>query len=470
MFTLNVYILSMVISAAVTFLFSPFRKAMFGRPPGSIRIVSPSKPAILPRSNRTTRTEREDSVEGRRTAVEGDASKENGQIPIHKESIGISVSELVKSNVPSFQKGYKPSWWLSNGHLQTAYCVIGNFTRIHKVTYVRQLLRLPDGGTVSVDTSPPNHTSLPPTAPTVVIAHGLTGGSHESYVRNVVEWVVKPRAEGGLGGRAVVSNYRGCAGTKITSPQFYSAGYTGDYHTVVSYVHSQFPASPLVGAGFSLGASVLARYMGEEGERCALTGGVVLGCPWDIPSMSHTLETGWISQRIYSSAMCKNLMRVVLGASHSEGNKSPITLAAASTSTSTSTSTHTSRHSSTVSSGTSTPNYSTSVTSTGSDIDIPILFPYHNENIPIDQVIAHFVEQKKGNLRLRDFDDYVTCLYGGLRKDQSEKGAFPFKDADAYYEWASSKPLIKNVKRPLLGVNAFDDPVIDGGECSFLFF
>ena len=46
--------------------------------------------------------------------------------------------------------------------------------------------------------------------PTVVVCHGLTGGSHESYVRNVLCWVVKPKSEGGLGGRAVVINVSVC--------------------------------------------------------------------------------------------------------------------------------------------------------------------------------------------------------------------------------------------------------------------
>jgi predicted alpha/beta-fold hydrolase len=86
----------------------------------------------------------------------------------------------------------------------------------------------------------------------------------------------------------VLCQYRGCASVPLTSPQFYSAGYTGDYHTVVNYVSSRYPESILLGVGFSLGASVLARYMGEEGDRCLLSGGIVLGCPWDIPAMSHT--------------------------------------------------------------------------------------------------------------------------------------------------------------------------------------
>ena len=58
----------------------------------------------------------------------------------------------------------------------------------------------------AIDITPPNHKDLPADALTIIVAHGLTGGSHESYVRNVLEWVVRPKSQGGLGGRGVVAN------------------------------------------------------------------------------------------------------------------------------------------------------------------------------------------------------------------------------------------------------------------------
>jgi predicted alpha/beta-fold hydrolase len=72
----------------------------------------------------------------------------------------------------------------------------------------------------------------------------------------------------------------------MTTQQAYSALYTGDYNTVVHHTSVSFPSSPLIGLGFSLGAGVLARYMGEQKERCLLRAGVSLGCPWDVPAMS----------------------------------------------------------------------------------------------------------------------------------------------------------------------------------------
>lgn len=43
-------------------------------------------------------------------------------------------------------------------------------------------------------------------------------------------------------------------------------------------MREKYPDAPLVGLGFSLGANVLTRYIGEEGPRSRLRGGIVLGC------------------------------------------------------------------------------------------------------------------------------------------------------------------------------------------------
>lgn len=56
---------------------------------------------------------------------------------------------------------------------------------------------------------------------------GLTGGSHESYIRAVVTQAIKPKSEGGHGMRAVVMNFRGCGYPSVlTSNQLYHGGYT----------------------------------------------------------------------------------------------------------------------------------------------------------------------------------------------------------------------------------------------------
>ena len=55
----------------------------------------------------------------------------------------------------------------------------------------------------------------------LVVAHGLTGGSHEAYVRAVLANVTPNTDAGGLGFRAVVLNFRGCNGSPVVTPRLY---------------------------------------------------------------------------------------------------------------------------------------------------------------------------------------------------------------------------------------------------------
>lgn len=44
------------------------------------------------------------------------------------------------------------------------------------------------------------------------------------------------------------------------------------------YIAHTYPKAPLVGVGFSLGANVLIRYLGEEGTSSRLLTGCALAC------------------------------------------------------------------------------------------------------------------------------------------------------------------------------------------------
>ena len=68
------------------------------------------------------------------------------------------------------------------------------------------------------------------------------------------------------------------AGVELTSPQFYSAGYTDDLRRAILYLSNRFPRAQLLGIGFSLGANVMTRYLSEEGANSKLTSACVLAC------------------------------------------------------------------------------------------------------------------------------------------------------------------------------------------------
>ena len=100
--------------------------------------------------------------------------------------------------------------------------------------------------------------------PMLVVLHGLSGGSHETYLRHVIAPLVvtgkeeaAQEVDEGRGWEAVVVNSRGCARSKITSNVLFNARSTWDVRQVVQWLRKRFPNRPLFGVGFSLGANIL---------------------------------------------------------------------------------------------------------------------------------------------------------------------------------------------------------------------
>ncbi|EJT96636.1 AB-hydrolase YheT [Dacryopinax primogenitus] len=307
----------------------------------------------------------------------------------------LSIPAFVERAVPSLHKPFKPTWYLPNGHLQTIYCILGDFTKVNLVHYYRKILHFPDGGSIALDLA--GAPSLPPTAPILVVCHGLAGGSYESYVRDVLAEVVGSKQQGGWGWRGAVCNFRGCGGTKLTSPQLYSAGNTNDLRAALLYLSIRFPGAPMVGIGFSLGAGVLTRYLGEEGERSRLRAGMALGCPWDLHKNGERLEENWFVRNTYSKAMGTNLRLFIK--SH-----------------------------------------------------LPEILAH-----PRGQNVKHHIDDlfRFHSPSIRTVDSHVTKHLGG------HTPPFPFATVDAYYRWASCHTWLPSIRVPFLAVNADDDPIVN---------
>lgn len=162
---------------------------------------------------------------------------------------------------------------LFNGHLQTFWTAVRS--QDIPIYYKRRIFSAEDpafAGTFAVDlvVSPYEGTdeTLPPrtiyykdvefdaigsmdTKPMLVTLHGLSGGSHEIYLRHVLRPIVD------AGWEACVVNSRGCAKSKITTGVLYNARATWDVRQIVNWLRKTFPNRPLFGIGYSLGANIL---------------------------------------------------------------------------------------------------------------------------------------------------------------------------------------------------------------------
>jgi predicted alpha/beta-fold hydrolase len=188
-----------------------------------------------------------------------------------KDGRNISFPDLCKAVVPPCH--LNP--FIFNGHLQTMWTVIKS--QDVPIYYKRKIFENEDPtytGTFAVDfvvrpyegedISLPSRTTFfteqefakigsSDSKPMLVTLHGLSGGSHELYLRHVFAPLVNE-----VGGwEACVVNSRGCAKSKITSSVLYNARATWDVRQTVTWLRKQFPNRPLFGIGFSLGANIL---------------------------------------------------------------------------------------------------------------------------------------------------------------------------------------------------------------------
>jgi predicted alpha/beta-fold hydrolase len=132
-----------------------------------------------------------------------------------------------------------------------------------------QVERLP--GIVSLDWSiPACHVTYTDQTPTVLLLHGLAGGSSENYIRVTASHLMN------CGYRCVVMNARGCNGTQLVTPQLFCANYTDDVRQVVWHLQRRLPNAPLCAMGFSLGANILVKYLGEEAADCPLAAAIAV--------------------------------------------------------------------------------------------------------------------------------------------------------------------------------------------------
>lgn len=112
-----------------------------------------------------------------------------------------------------------------------------------------------------------------PTKPLAIVLHGLNGGSAEPLV---MDFVASATASGWT---CVVLNARGLGGTELTAGYPFHGARTSDLGSLVALVAKAAPGVELVGVGYSMGAIILANYLGVSGANCKLSAAVAIsGC------------------------------------------------------------------------------------------------------------------------------------------------------------------------------------------------
>lgn len=203
--------------------------------------------------------------------------------------------------IPSFTpRPFVPAGWLPGAHAQT---VAGRYLRPKTgVRYRRERIDTPDGDFVDLDFAFVPGAADPPAedSPIALVVHGLEGSTNSGYVRETC------RRLWDRGIRAVALNFRSCSGEPNRLARFYHAGDTGDVAHVLDLLAERNPGVPLAAVGFSLGANVLLKYLGERGDAARVRAAAGVSIPFDLSAGADHLWSTPMG-RVYTGIFVRSL-------------------------------------------------------------------------------------------------------------------------------------------------------------------
>lgn len=234
--------------------------------------------------------------------------------------------------VPSSFPSLIPMMWVSHprSHLHTFLVAVEDFWTFSLQQYKREIIDFPDGGIAAVDWALPPQSciSIDPAIPTMLILPGFTGSGQCGYIRSVVQKMLSH------GWQLGILLARGSDNLALKTPQvcpfflllhryflnsieqLFSLGYTKDLCHTIAFISKKYgfdenPHRVLVGCGFSMGANLLTKYLGEQKKETPLTGAISIGNPFDLLHCCDKMHLDTFTRLIYSRALTASFKDVI---------------------------------------------------------------------------------------------------------------------------------------------------------------
>lgn len=119
--------------------------------------------------------------------------------------------------------------------------------------------------------------------PLALLLHGLTGDQDSTYMRVTARELLT------AGHPVLRLNWRGAGPTPGKTTHFYHAGRTEDLFAVIGSMSGALASNGLAAIGYSLGANVLLKYLGERGSLSHLRAAVAVSPPIDLHAAQQRL-------------------------------------------------------------------------------------------------------------------------------------------------------------------------------------
>jgi uncharacterized protein len=161
--------------------------------------------------------------------------------------------------------------------------ILGYFwPRGPRVTYERETVETPDQDFFHIDWLGKNERG-----PLLIILHGLEGSSNAAYMRRLAHLA------GQRGYRVAALNHRSCSGIDNRTVRCYHSGFTDDIALFIKKQTQAEPQNDIYMAGFSLGGSILANYLGRFERKPQIKAAVICSTPYYLAPGAKALQTGF---------------------------------------------------------------------------------------------------------------------------------------------------------------------------------
>ncbi len=198
----------------------------------------------------------------------------------------------------TFYNKFSPAWWLPDGHSQTLW---RKFSPPQGVGHRRQRIDLADGDFIDLDWADGIGVETSRDKLCVFILHGLCGSSSSPYVAALQRTLAEQNI------LSAAMNFRGCSGESNRLARAYHSGVSEDVNEVFDSISKQLPGHKFIFVGYSLGANVLLKWLGEMQAHPQILKAIAVSTPFTLADCSRAM-LGGLSQ-VYGKYFVRNLVK-----------------------------------------------------------------------------------------------------------------------------------------------------------------
>lgn len=222
-------------------------------------------------------------------------------------STALTTAINIKVYVQSFRQSlFQPTLYAQNRHWQT---IVGSGALSQKFfgaperpfDVIEERIETKDNDFFDVEYT----TDFEISSKVVILLHGLESNTKGCIMTKLAT------AFQSKGFACCLVSFRSCNGVQNRNPGAYHLGFTDDLKQLVEIIHNRYPTKSIYLTGFSLGANVVLKYLGELSDTAHnyhIRGAAVMCVPFDPEACQKMIDKGF-SKLVYTGNFLNTLKK-----------------------------------------------------------------------------------------------------------------------------------------------------------------